>query len=136
MSSRPGYPFADTEVTKFISERIEALSGKKTQREIAAEIGYDKPNIVSMFKRGEMKVPLDKVKVIANALDADPKHLFRLVMNAYWPDLEELVNDLLGDIVTENEAKILHKIRELTCNKDPEFTPELAERLEAAFRMV
>jgi len=52
---KAGMPFAGTMVAKYLDKQIDALKGVKTQREIALEAGYDKPNIISMFKRGEAK---------------------------------------------------------------------------------
>lgn len=57
--SKPGMPYSETSMARYLTKQIDALSGIKNQREIAAEIGYDKPNMISMFKRGETKVPLD-----------------------------------------------------------------------------
>ena len=57
---KPGMPFAGSPIAAFLTRQIEALSGRKTQRAIALEIGYDKPNMISMFKRGETKAPARK----------------------------------------------------------------------------
>ncbi|MGZ9053126.1 MAG: helix-turn-helix domain-containing protein [Rhodoplanes sp.] len=63
-----------------MNKQITAISGVKSQREIAAELGYERPNIISMMKRGETKLPLDKVPALAKALHVDPAHLFRLAL--------------------------------------------------------
>jgi len=50
---------AQSSIAKYLDKQIEALKSVKTQRQIAADIGYEKPNIVSMFKLGsvdEMKI--------------------------------------------------------------------------------
>ena len=54
-TQRPGMPFANSQVARYLDHQIEALKGLKTQREIAHEIGYDKPNMISMFKRGKSR---------------------------------------------------------------------------------
>ena len=53
------YAFEDSSIAVFLTDRIDAVQ-KKNQREIACEIGYDKPNMISMFKSGATKVPLEK----------------------------------------------------------------------------
>ena len=68
ISKKPGMPFADSAIAKYIDKKIDELKGEKTQREIAAEIGNDKPNLISMFKRGESKVPLEKIPLLSKAL--------------------------------------------------------------------
>lgn len=42
--AKPGMPFADGAIAIYLDKQIDALKGVKTQREIAAEIGYEKPN--------------------------------------------------------------------------------------------
>ena len=51
-------------MSTYIAKKIYELGGRKTQREIATEIGYDKPNMISMFKTGEAKVPLCKIPAL------------------------------------------------------------------------
>ena len=54
---------AGMSVAEFIAAQI-AMSDK-TQREIALALGYDKPNIITMFKQGLTKIPLNKVAPLA-----------------------------------------------------------------------
>src|SRR5438270_13100393 len=91
----------------FSTARSIKLKGVKTQREIAVEIGYDKPNMISMFKRGEMKVPLEKIPALAKAVEADPAHLFRLALEQYWPSLGETIQTIFGRLASANEEQIL-----------------------------
>ncbi len=120
-SIRPGMPFANSLVAMYLDKQIEALKGVKTQREIAAEIGYEKPNMISMFKRGEVKVPLDKIPALAKALHVDPGHLFRLAQEQYWPALGGTIAEIFGRVVTANEEEILiNPWRDATKNGDPE----------------
>lgn len=87
---------------------------------MAIEIGYEKPNMISMFKRGELRVPLDKIPLLAKALHVDPTHLFRLALEQYWPGLGGTIASIFGRLATENEeAILLSKWREATDNMDP-----------------
>ena len=95
-------PLANTAIARFLDRRIDELKGAKTQREIAAEAGYEKPNIISMFKYGEAKVPLDKIPALAKALEIDPAHLFRLALEQYWPALGETIR---GDLWTHRDGE-------------------------------
>src|ERR1700733_11682805 len=122
-TKKPGMPFADSAIAKYIDKKIDELKGVKTQREIATEIGYDKPHLISMFKRGEARVPLDKIPLLAKALGVDPAHLFRLALEQYWPDRGEIITKLFGRLASENEEEILLKHwRAATRNTDPETT--------------
>ncbi|MGO9773597.1 MAG: helix-turn-helix domain-containing protein [Roseiarcus sp.] len=107
--TKPGMPFANSAIAKFLDTQIDNLKGVKTQREIAGEIGYDKPNMISMFKRGEAMVPLEKIPLLAKALGVDAGHLFRLALEQYWPGEAKLILDIFGRTATENEETILLK---------------------------
>ena len=123
---RPGMPFANSTIAMFIDKKIDEMKGVKTQREIASEIGYDKPNMISMFKRGEVKVPLDKIPLLANSLHVDPGHLFRLALEQYWPELGKTIETIFGRVVTANEEEILIKPwRGATGNLDPAPSTEI-----------
>jgi hypothetical protein len=90
------------------------------------EIGYDKPNLISMFKRGEARVPLDKIPLLAKALGVDPAHLFRLSLEQYWPDRGEIIAKLFGRLASENEEEIFLKPwRAATRDADPETTVKI-----------
>lgn len=110
----------------------------KTQKEIATEIGYDAANVITMFKQGLTKLPLNTVGPIARALNVDPAFLLRLVFREYLPETFDAVEHALGTtIVTENERKLLDQFRQSTDNADPEmliFGPTRAIALVLADR--
>ncbi|SFE92078.1 hypothetical protein SAMN04515678_12321, partial [Roseivivax sediminis] len=53
----------DSPTARMIADAIEA-SGK-SQREIASEMGYERPNVVSMMKNGDMRMPLERIPAFA-----------------------------------------------------------------------
>jgi transcriptional regulator with XRE-family HTH domain len=133
-ATRPGMPYANTALAKFVDKRIDALKGVKTQREIAAEIGYAKPNILSMFKRGESKVPLEKIPALARALGADPAHLFRLGFEVHWPNLVGVIEEVFGQLASKNEIEILLKRwRTATDNADPAASAKIEATVDRMF---
>lgn len=108
-----------TTIADFIADRL--AESDKTQREIAAECGFETPNIITMFKNGSTKVPLNRIGALAKALDADPAHMLRLAMQEYMPDTwESIENTLKSTLLTANELKLLRAYREATSNADPE----------------
>jgi hypothetical protein len=120
-TDRPGRPHAHSAVARYLDKRIDEFRGVKTQREIAAEAGFPKPNIVSMIKTGETKLPLERVASLARALDADPAHLFRLAMIDQWPELAAVIEEIFGrQMASKHEVAIfLTKWRAATGNADP-----------------
>jgi transcriptional regulator with XRE-family HTH domain len=133
-ATRPGMPFADSAIAKYLTTKIDALQGVKSQRDIASEIGYDKANMISMFKRGEARVPLDKILPLANSLRVDPAHLFKLALEQYWPDQLDMISKIFGQIHTENEGRILlTPWREITDNSDPAPDDRISAWRDKAF---
>lgn len=115
-------PFAATTMTKFLSRRLDELKGEKTYAQVARELDYPHSNIISMFKSGETKVPLEKIPALAKALDVDVAHLLRLGLEQHWPGKMGVITEIFGRIVTDNELALIMEIRERTKNADPKIT--------------
>ena len=77
-------PDATQSLRKMICDRIKE-SGK-TQAEIACLLGYDNPNVITMFKKGPTRLPLPKVVPFALSVGGDPARLLRMWFEAYEPD--------------------------------------------------
>lgn len=128
------YPYADTEIARLIRERIDALAGTKMQREIAAEIGYEKANVLSMYKRGEAKVPLRRLPDMARALDLDLGLLFRAWLAQEWPGEERAIAQMVSErVVTQNDRAVIKLVRDYLRAGDPEVSIDLLKRLRRAF---
>ncbi len=59
----------------------------KTQTEIAREAGFTKPNILSMLKRAQTRIPLTRIYPLARALDADGDLWMAAALAEYEPGL-------------------------------------------------
>lgn len=93
-------------------ERAIEFSGK-TQREIAEEVGYTKPNVLSMMKKGITKIPIDKAPALARACGVDEKMFLRHIMYEYMPETWKVISDTLGtDLLSEDEQKMLEQYRQ------------------------
>lgn len=57
-------------VAEFFARAID-FSGK-SQREIALEAGFEHPNVISMMGSGDMKIPLERVPVLATPARSTP----------------------------------------------------------------
>jgi DNA-binding transcriptional regulator YdaS (Cro superfamily) len=127
-------PLSESKVAKFIAKRIDELQGVKSQRDIAREMGYERPNIVSMFKTGDTKVPLEKIPALARAIDSDPAELFRISMEQYWPELYGVIRDIFGDIVSKDERDLIALVRKEMEKRDVTLTPEIKKAIAAAIK--
>lgn len=110
-----------TTVAEFIADKLAASD--KTQREVAEECGFENPNIITMFKKGATKLPLNRIGPLAKALDVDPAHLLRLVMLEYAPDTWEAIEDIMqSTVLTANELDLVRAYRQITGDSDAHAT--------------
>jgi transcriptional regulator with XRE-family HTH domain len=94
-------------VAQYVSQQID-LCGKK-QIELAAECGFDKPNIISMIKQGKTKVPINKIRLLAKALEIDEAEFMKLVLLEYHPDLLDAISTIIDQpALSNNESASLH----------------------------
>ncbi len=100
------------EFAKFLTNALDNVSHKYTQMEVAKLIGFKQPSILSIMKKGDAKMPLDKIAPLARVLDVDRNELFRLALGQYYAD-EGLKNMLecFGGLPADEE-RILAAYRE------------------------
>ncbi len=83
----------------------------KTQSDIAAAIGYVNANIITFFKRGNTRVPLEKVVPLARVLDLDPGLLMRKWLEAYMPEAASDIEEHLGMALSSVEKGWVKNLR-------------------------
>ncbi len=126
-------PYENTRLAKYLNQRVLELRPKKTQTEIAQEVGFVNVNMMTMLKIGANKVPLDRVPALAKALDCDPAWLMRLALEQTEGDTAaRAIIEILGAPVTKNELGWVMEIREASGDTDP----RLATRGRNAIRSV
>jgi hypothetical protein len=82
-----------SEVARIIAFRIETTG--KLQKDIAAKVGFENANMITMIKQGKARLPLDKVGPMALALEIDPLYLLQLCMEEYQPTTWKAIAPLL-----------------------------------------
>jgi hypothetical protein len=106
-----------TTVADFIADRL--AESDKTQRQIAEECGFETPNIITMFKTGATKLPLNRIGPLAKAMEIDAAHLLRLVMLEYAPDTWEAIENVMqSTVLTANELLLIRAYRQATGDND------------------
>lgn len=83
-------------VAEYLTLMIEASN--KLQSEIAKEVGFEKPNVITMIKKGQTKLPLAKVGPMARSLGIDPLFLFGMVMKEYAPDTWDAIEAMSSGV--------------------------------------
>jgi hypothetical protein len=131
MKERPDS--ATTELSRWLQQYIDSPACDKSQREIATDLGYPRANIISMFKSGEAKVPLDKLPALAKSLGVDFAHILRLGLAQYMQDSNADLARAFRRVVTENEMEIIQHVRSISKGSDPAPSDEVIEGLERVF---
>lgn len=97
-------------VAELLSFQIEAIN--KTQAEIATEVGFERPNVITMIKQGKTKLPIAKIGPMARALGLDPVFLFGFVMREYHPETWDAIESMYSQpVMTANEMAIIRALR-------------------------
>ena len=116
-----------------VAERLEKAieASDKSQREIAAKVGYTRPNVLSMMKLGQTKVPIEKAPLMAEACGMDPADFTRHVMQEYHPAVWEVLAETFGESLTPAERRCLEAFREVAARmgQEPEVTSETLQEI-------
>ena len=94
-------------------------NSKRTQREIAQELGYANSNVVTMFKQGLTKIPVAVAPKMAIAIGVDPGQFLKMVLNEYMPELLPEIEKHIGGLCSQAELELVKVIREATKGTDP-----------------
>lgn len=108
----------------FLARAIE-FSGR-TQREIAAEAGFPKPNVISMMKWGDMPIPLDRAPALARACRVDPAYFLRLVLEEHHPEAYAVLVNTLGEPLSRNEWEMVLLFRLASEDEEIEVDADVA----------
>lgn len=124
MSSGP-----NSEVANFIQMHLEKSA--YTVEEITLLLGFQSTDMVEGFCRGDRKVPLDKVQVLAEALGCDRRRLFLLVLNSWFDtDFVRMLEKVFADgSASSGEQRWIDSLREFYSGNIPELTPQIRRRL-------
>ncbi|WP_287320708.1 hypothetical protein [Mesorhizobium sp.] len=124
-----------------MAKRIYELSHRKSQKDIAREIGLTNDNVISMMKTGRIKVPLYRVVSIAKALETDARELFIMALTQDGNErdraaFEEIVGESVSaneKEISANEKEIIVALRKVSNGTDPKISVVLRKILRALF---
>lgn len=119
-----------TTAAEYLAKAIELSN--KSQREIAQAAGYAKPNVLSMMKLGQTKIPIDKVPALARACGVDPSAFMRIVLREYLPETWAVINETVGEPLTRNERRLVETYREVAPDGDLDIDPTVAFKVKEA----
>lgn len=117
------------------AERMNRLinDSPMTQQEIAEALGYPNQNIITMFKKGSTRVPLEKVIPLATLLGEDPAEMLREWFDVYMPGTLAQMELYMGNVLTAHEASWVRNLRK-ALGKVPAFDGRWSEPIKMIAR--
>lgn len=80
------------QLAEWLNRHLDTLTSQ-TNEQLAAELGYSRPNIISMWRTGRTRIPLDRISKIAKILKVDPLYLLPMWLEQYADE------DLSGELI-------------------------------------
>ena len=118
-----------SKVAEYLTRHIDGSD--KSQYQIAQEAGFDRPNIISMFKVGLTKLPIARIAAMAAAIDADANELFRLCMEEYLPEVLVLADEVYArEKLTDGEREVIKRLRIHTSGRNFRATRPVLEAVD------
>ncbi|SEN59211.1 hypothetical protein SAMN05216227_10186 [Pseudorhodobacter antarcticus] len=128
------HPHAHTAATQFINARIDAISHRKSQQQMAQDAGFKNSNMITQLKQGSTKIALDRVPGLAKALEVDPALLMRLTLEqSVGKTSAAALIACFGSPVTANEQGWLDELRDASDGSDPRLTGRARTTLRGVF---
>ena len=122
-----------SELATLVTTRIQDISHKKNQKEIAQEVGFPSSNVISIIKSGATKLSLDRVPKMAKALELDLAVLMLPALRQFFtPEVISAIRDTFISAETETEREVLSLARNYM-RKGDSLTHETRERLKEVF---
>ena len=101
-----------------------------TNEELAAKLGYTRPNIISMWRTGRTKIPLDRLAPLCDALNVDLSYLLPLWIEQYGgAEANARVLKVLRNTVSESEMALVETARQITAGRNFTLKPNALEKL-------
>lgn len=121
-----------SKTAQYLARALE-FSGR-SQREVAQRAGFAKPNIISMMKKGETRIPIDRIPSLARACGVDPVPFIRTAMAEYEPRAWDAITGVLGAPLTRDEEVLLDAYDEAREGRDLDLSPAMRRALVKLFR--
>lgn len=127
-----GLPLKD-----YLRVRLEEADMKNV--EFAQALGYQQGNVIAMMKSGDMRLPINKVKLAAKALGIDQLFLLEKVVSETDGMLWDSLKDVIGDrAFSANEVKLNDLVRQELEGYDIDLTnrPEFVSAVQSTIREI
>ena len=107
-----------------------------TQKEIAKLAGFPMPNAISMMKTGEMKVPIERIPALSNAMGINPSDFLATALKEYQPEVWEVINNTFGTYIGSAELDLVILYRLANSKGHIELNAEVGDLLLSLFTVL
>jgi transcriptional regulator with XRE-family HTH domain len=126
-------PYPHSPTAQYLRDAIETCD--KTQREIARDAGFAHPNMLSMIKTGESKVPISRIPALAAALGTDVRAFIEIAMHEYHPEIWHTLREHYAPLLSEPEEKLVELYQLAALGVDISWSGELEDTLHGVFSL-
>lgn len=112
----------------FLRDAINA--SHKTQREIAQDAGFPQPNVISMMKKGQCKVPISRIPKLATALGTDVHSFLDIALREYHPEIWFTLRETYATSVDGTEQMLIDTYQTACRSGEIIWSPELEAALQ------
>ncbi len=86
-----------------------------SDHDLCRAVGFEREIFLTLIKAGTMKLPLNKVPVLATALGLDPVELLKVALGESDPALSQLIGDLFDPLrLSSTEVNLIKHLRKLS----------------------
>jgi hypothetical protein len=104
--------FSANSIASLMTDRQKALGLDDAQ--LADALGYSRGNVIALIRSGVMKLPVNKIRALGEALQVDPAVVLTAVLREQLPALLDVIMDVIGPLkLTETERRLLVHLRAL-----------------------
>jgi hypothetical protein len=119
------------QLAEFLNHNWDEKVGR-TNEDVAQELGYRAANLISMWRTGKTRIPLEKMPDIARLMKVDIALLLPLWLEQQWGDRDDGGNlrAIFERFATVREGELLAALR-VTNPGDRMFKPEVIRAMVA-----
>ena len=120
-------------LANFMNDNWDNLVGR-TNEDVAMELGYKAANMISMWRTGKTRIPLEKLPDVARIMKLDIGTLLPLWFEQYWgerKDADRLIKEFESRIIYSSEIPLVETIRKASKGK-PFYSAETLASVKEA----
>lgn len=121
------------ELAEWLNANIERRTDK-TNEELAGEMGYARANIISMWRTGKSRIPLERLPDLSRLLNVSLAELLPMWMEQYAPQMRVEIAQLFTRLVSKNEWEVIQAMREASESTDPKPSKKDLAEVKTIFR--